>query len=97
MNNKKRLNFLIVGSCVVILIAVYIQFTGQSKINASCSYLDPITIDILAFLAALFLVIDGISDLFSVKSSNGRIWRIYTRTFFGVAIVTLHIIQFIHK
>ncbi|KKQ94993.1 MAG: hypothetical protein UT66_C0015G0003 [candidate division CPR2 bacterium GW2011_GWC1_39_9] len=97
MNNKKRLNFLIVGSCVVILIAVYIQFTGQSKINASCSYLDPITIDILAFLAALFLVIDGISDLFSVKSLNGRIWRIYTRTFFGVAIVTLHIIQFIHK
>ncbi|OIP24328.1 hypothetical protein AUK11_03550 [bacterium CG2_30_37_16] len=97
MNNKKRLNILIFGSCIVILIAAYIQFTGQSKINASCSYLDPITIDIMAFLAALFLVIDGISDLFSAKNLDAKIWRIYTRTFFGVAIVTLHIIQFIHK
>ncbi len=82
----------------VILLVIYVQLYGQSKIVEGCSYLDPITIDFLAFFAALFLVIEGFARIIehpsaTLKRQTTRIIRIA----FGCAILTLHIIQFIHK
>ena len=81
----------------VIGVALFIQLSGQSQVE-KCSYLDPITIDIFAFLAGLFLIIEGLYSInknknFGVKNQIHRIIRVA----FGCAIVTLHIIQFLHK
>ena len=48
-NLKRTLIFTIVFCIIVILIVVYVQIYGQNKIVTGCSYLDPITIDLLAF------------------------------------------------
>lgn len=97
-NLKKTLIFTIIFCAAVIVVVSYIQLYGQNKIAAGCSYLDPITIDLLAFFAALFLVIEGFARIFehpnaSVKRQLTRVIRIA----FGCAILTLHIIQFFHK
>ncbi|MFA5856538.1 MAG: hypothetical protein WC867_04220 [Candidatus Pacearchaeota archaeon] len=63
-----------------------------------CSYLDPIIIDILAFIAGLFLIIEGFYEIHRYKESKltNQTTRII-RIAFGCAIVTLHIMQFLHK
>ena len=97
-NLKKTLIFTAVFCAVIILIVVYIQIYGQNKIAVGCSYLDPITIDLLAFFAALFLVFEGFARIF--EHPNASLKRQFTRVLriaFGCAILTLHIIQFIHK
>lgn len=97
---KLRRTLIVTAVCclAVIFAVIYIQLYGQSKIVEGCSYLDPITIDFLAFLAALFLVIEGFARIVehpavSLKRQTTRIIRIA----FGCAILTLHIVQFIHK
>jgi len=85
-------------SLTVIIFVTLIQLYGQNKIVQGCSYLDPVTIDFLAFFAALFLVIEGFARIFehksaSLKRQSTRIIRIA----FGCAILTLHVIQFLHK
>lgn len=97
-NLKKTLIVTFIISLIVIISVALIQLYGQSKIVSGCSYLDPITIDLLAFLAALFLVIEGFARIIehphaSLSRQTTRIIRIA----FGFAIVTLHIIQFMHK
>lgn len=64
----------------------------------SCSYLDPITIDVFAFMAGLFLVSEGAYKIIKYKhvSVGGQFTRI-VRVAFGLAIITIHILQFIHK
>ncbi|MDP1729165.1 MAG: hypothetical protein Q8L27_03120 [archaeon] len=101
MKKGNLINTLVVTSViclVVVIFVVYIQLFGQNSITVGCSYLDPITIDLLAFLAALFLVIEGFARIIehpnaTLKLQATRIIRIA----FGCAILTLHIIQFIHK
>jgi len=83
---------------IVVVLVTCVQLFGQSKIAYGCSYLDPITIDLLAFLAALFLVVEGFARIIehphaNLKRQTTRIIRIA----FGCAILTLHIIQFVHK
>lgn len=83
---------------VVVAIVTWVQLTGQNKVSSGCSYLDPITIDILAFLAAIFLIIEGFIRMTinfneSLKKQFSRIIRIV----FGFCILTLHIMQFFHK
>jgi hypothetical protein len=97
-NLKKTLIAASIVSFVVILSSAIIQLIGQSKITLACSYLDPITIDILALSAALFLIIEGFVKIFhhskaSLLNQATRIIRIA----FGFAIVTLHVIQILHK
>jgi predicted histidine transporter YuiF (NhaC family) len=95
---RKTLVITFLVCLIVIVLVTSIQLYGQNKIVASCSYLDPITIDILAFIAALFLFLEGFARIIehpgaSLKRQATRIIRIA----FGCAILTLHIIQFLHK
>ena len=85
------------SSLSIIVVVILLQVTAEKSLS-KCSYLDPITIDILAFCGGLFLIVEG---LFSIhKNENNKVvtqlTRI-TRVTLGVAIVTIHIIQFIHK
>ena len=97
-NLKKTLIVTFIVCFIVILSSTIIQINGQSKITFACSYLDPIIIDILALSAALFLIIEGFTRIFehpkaSLLNQATRIIRIA----FGFAIITLHIIQILHK
>jgi hypothetical protein len=73
----------------------------QSKASASvnkCSYLDPVIIDVLAFGAAIFLIVEGVWRIYEYHEEPWQ--KQVTRAFrvaFGCAILTLHIMQFLHK
>jgi hypothetical protein len=95
---RKTLFFTIFLSFLVVIFVSYMQIYSQKKIVTSCSYFDPITIDLLAFFAALFLVIEGFVRIF--EHPNASLKRQFTRMIrivFGFSILTLHIIQFLHK
>ena len=97
-NLKKTLICTFIVSLIVIILVTCVQLSGQNKISYGCSYLDPITIDLLAFFAALFLVIEGFARI--IEHPSASLTRQATRIIriaFGFAIITLHIIQFIHK
>jgi hypothetical protein len=83
---------------IAIVFFTFFQLNIQGGLVSSCSYLDPITIDILAFIAALFLIVEGFARILehphaTLKKQFTRIIRIV----FGCSIMTLHIIQFVHK
>mgnify|MGYP006871775722 CR=1 FL=1 len=97
-NISKTLFFTIALSAISSISAFYIQSTGKGAVSPGCSYLDPVTIDILAFLVALFLVAEGIFKIFinsnaSLKSQLTRAIRVAI----GLAIITIHIMQFLYK
>lgn len=95
---KKTLIFSFVSCLVIVLIVTFVQLYGQSKILEACSYLDPAIIDYLAFFAALFLVVEGFARI--LEHPNASLKRQFTRVLrvvLGFAIITLHIIQFLHK
>lgn len=99
INNLRKTIILTVILCLIVIIFVsYIQLYGQSKITSKCSYLDPIMIDLLAFFAALFLFFEGIIKVFEHSNATvkGQLTRVLRITI-GCAIITLHIIQLIHK
>lgn len=87
------------GLClIVIIIALTVQLKGQSFVQGGCSYLDPITIDLLAFAVAIFLVIEGVYRLSEHK--NMGLKRQFTRSIriaVGCAIITIHVLQFFAK
>lgn len=96
-NYRKTLITTFIFSFISIILAIIIQLKGQSSING-CSYLDPITIDILAFIASLFLIIEGIARI--IEHPNATVKRQFTRIIrvsAGFAILALHIMQFVHK
>lgn len=98
-SNLRKTIILAIILCMAIIVFVgYIQLYGQSTIISKCSYLDPIAIDLLAFVAALFLFFEGVIKIF--KHPNATIKNQLTRVLrvaFGCAIMTLHIIQFFYK
>jgi len=96
-NLVKTLIFTAILSLISISVTLYVQISGQSSVSA-CSYLDPFTIDILAFSVGLFLVIEGFVRI--IEHPSASLKRQLTRQIriaLGLAIVTIHIIQFIHK
>ena len=96
-NYKKTLITIFIFSIISIIIAIIVQLKGQSSVNG-CSYLDPITIDILAFTASLFLIIEGTARI--IEHPNASLKRQFTRIIrvsAGFAILSLHIMQFVHK
>ena len=97
-NLKKTLIVTSIVCFVTILVSAIIQITGQNKITSACSYLDPIIIDLLALSAALFLIIEGFVRIFEHPKATllNQITRII-RISFGFAILTLHVIQILHK
>ena len=77
--------------------AFLVQKNGEHRVSR-CSYLDPLLIDILAFLAAGFLIIDGLWSM--VIHRHEPLWHHVTRALrvaFGFAILTLHTMQVLHK
>jgi len=94
---RKTLIITFIVSLISILLAISIQLNGQKNVDG-CSYLDPIAIDILAFIGALFLIIEGLARICehpsaTVRRQSTRIIRVAA----GFAILTLHIMQFMHK
>ncbi len=80
------------------IISAFIVQSNASKNVSKCSYLDPVIIDVLAFLAASFLVVEGIYSI--AKNKNQPLKNQWTRSIriaFGFAILTLHLMQFLHK
>ncbi len=98
--NKNLTNTLILTSVLSFIFgfgAYLIQTKAISSVS-SCSYADPLVIDILALLFAPFLIIEGTIDIFKHKISSpvsqlARILRINV----GVSITVIHIIQLMHK
>ena len=95
---KRTLSVTIIICLLGIALVICVQTYGNSDLKTNCSYLDPITIDFLAFFAGLFLFIEGFARIFehpsaSLKRQFTRILRIS----FGAGLLTLHIMQFIHK
>jgi hypothetical protein len=97
-NVYKTLILTAIISIIAVSFAFYVQFTGKSAVIEGCSYLDPITIDILAFLVAVFLVVEGIFKIFinSNVPLKGQVTR-SIRVAVGLAIITIHIMQFAYK
>lgn len=94
---RKTLFFTFGMSLASIILAIYIQLTGQGSVNG-CSYLDPISVDFLAFLASLFLIIEGLGRIYEhPHASMTRQFTRIIRVSAGFAILTLHIMQFVHK
>ena len=60
-NLHKTLLFTIIFSLIIMTSLTLVQLNSQGEIEFKCSYLDPVTIDVLAFLAAVFLVVEGSS------------------------------------
>jgi predicted tellurium resistance membrane protein TerC len=94
---QKTLLLVFVASTFSVSVAYFIQNQANGIVN-SCSYLDPISIDLIALIVGLFLVIEGLVDIFGHSESLPRSqWTRVTRICFGASILTIHIMQFIHK
>ena len=96
-NSNKTILFTLIFVLTCVIIVTIIQLTNQSSLP-KCSYLDPISIDLLALIAALFLFVEGI---YRIKEHihaplKNQITR-SIRVAFGASILTLHIIQFFFK
>jgi hypothetical protein len=79
----------------------YLVFLLQSNSNKQitpCSYLDPVSIDILALLIAAFLIVESLGAIIKHKQSlvRSQLTRC-TRMCIGTCIMVIHIMQFIHK
>jgi hypothetical protein len=80
-----------------IFIAFMIQYQANHLVK-SCSYLDPIAVDIWATVFAIFLIIEGFADIIKHKSYPLKSQLTKSiRVCLGFAILTIHIMQFIHK
>ncbi|MDP8266388.1 MAG: hypothetical protein P9M07_05520 [Candidatus Aceula meridiana] len=79
----------------------YLAYSIQraaSSVFDSCSYLDPVVIDIVSLAAGSFLCLEAIFDIVSHQESaiKNQLARCF-RMALGSCIVTIHIMQFIHK
>jgi len=98
---SKRLKttlFFSFGLSAVFSFFVYVVQSTASNSVDSCSYLDPITIDILALMAGIFLFVEATIDIIGhgenmLKNQLSRCARMVL----GACIVTIHIMQFLHK
>lgn len=94
---QKSLALAVAMSGATASIAASIQLTANKSVS-SCSYLDPITIDIVALVVGCFLVIESLVDI--IQHRDSFVLKQLTRCVrmaFGSAIMTIHILQFIHK
>jgi len=101
MNKNTNLFQTLLVTCLLsfgcILIAFNIQYQANHSVN-SCSYLDPIAVDIWAMIFAIFLIFEGLTDIFIHKSySLKNQFMKSIRVGLGFAILTVHIMQFIYK
>ena len=102
MKNIHRALLLTLGICLfAIVLTSYVQLTGEEALGdnaAFCSYLDPLLIDILAIGIALFLIIEGFARIFEhPQATLKRQFTRFLRVGIGFAILTIHVLQFMHK
>jgi len=101
MNKNTDFSKTMVLTCLFSLAGIVVAFILQDQANhsvSSCSYLDPVSVDIWAMLLAIFLICEGFSDIFKTKHfpfKNQLTKSI--RVSLGFAILTIHLMQFIHK
>ena len=99
MKNITKTNlFTLILSLLVVVLVVSVQINGKSASGLSCSYLDPIYIDVLAFIAGLFLVLEGGYRIYEHK--NNSLKKQFTRSIriaLGIGLLTLHVMQFLYK
>ena len=97
-NLKRTLSFTILLSLIAVSVVVFVQLNAEEDLVISCSYFDPIIIDILAFIVAIFLVIEGFARI--IEHPSATLKRQFTRSIriaIGFTIMSLHIIQYFHK
>lgn len=94
---SKTLVFTFLLSLITISIAFLVQ-SNANKCVRSCSYLDPITVDIFALAFSVFLILEGYWDIFRHKHYplKAQVTK-SVRICIGFAILTIHIMQFLHK
>ena len=100
---NKKLKAAVIMTSIISLATIIVSFSTQSiaekSLTIKCSYFDPILVDLLAFSAALFLVLEGLYRLIEhqeIKTTKDRLF-LAIRIAFGFAIITLHVMQFMHK
>ncbi|MBW3004196.1 hypothetical protein KY328_03560 [Candidatus Woesearchaeota archaeon] len=92
-----NITFTPLSAIIGALSGALLQLNGQDPVNG-CSYLDPITVDIFAILFSLFLIIEGVYKI--IKDIDKPFWSNFTRFVrisLGFAVLTIHILQFVHK
>jgi hypothetical protein len=101
MNKNSNFSKTLLITCLLSLGSIFAAFKIQSEANlavGSCSYLDPITVDIWAVVFALFLILEGSWDIFRHKDYPFKSQLTKSiRVSLGFSILTIHIMQFIHK
>ncbi len=99
MNNSRKTLWFTLALCSTTMITVlFVQIKAENFLTSNCSYFDPVTIDLLAFLAALFLIFEGIYRILEHKKAPLK--KQATRSIriaFGCAIIALHLTQFFSK
>ena len=100
LKNWQKTTILTICFCVfAVSLVLFVQTSAEKNLGSiNCSYLDPITFDILAFLFAAFLVIEGIYRI--VEHSNITLKHQLTRSIriaFGCAILSIHLMQYMYK
>lgn len=94
---RNALGYALILSIATSILAFLVQNNAQQKISR-CSYLDPLAIDFFAFIAAFFLIGEGFYRLRENKKDplQCQVTRAF-RIALGCAILTLHIMQVVHK
>ena len=94
---ERTIAILILFCIFTAVIFFYIRVSYSDK-EMHCSYIDPITIDLIAFLAASFLFFEGIYRIIEHRedSVNRQLTRVI-RIASGFAIMVIHFIYFIYK
>ena len=94
---KRNCFLMSMGIAVGWWIAFTIQSTANRSVN-SCSYLDPITVDIAAMIIGLFIFGEGLYDFYRhIKTASIHQLARCARVGIATAIITIHVMQFIHK
>ncbi len=96
--NLRKLIILVLFLCIITVAVVWSNQTFWKTSSVDCTYLDPIITDILAFIAAIFLIVEGFWRI--LENPNALLKRQATRIIrilFGCAIITIHILQAMHK
>lgn len=97
MKRNTALGLATLLSLIGIIVVLFVQLTAEKDIPA-CSYLDPITMDILAFSVTLFIIIEGTYHILEKKQDTaGRQWCRAIRVAAGMSIFAVHVLQFMHK
>lgn len=97
--DKRPLAYLItvILSLTLVIAGAIIQLNSELT-GVNCSYFDPISIDIAAFLVSFFLIVEGLSKIQLNKDDtlNMHLTRA-VRVAIGFSIFALHIVQFSYK